>query len=293
MNSKQKREWIIKYIKKNNFDDLLSQDPQNKNKNSIISYINQNSNLIQAICSIISVGIISVALIIIAIQANLIYEKQTVIMQSQQQPVIEATMSGEKELEKKVIIDIENNGAACLDTEINIISYFDVLCNENVMGRFPTRIYLASKELNNCEYYGKQDGKIATLTSYTDNSSSIALIEDEFYSTVEQYTNLFWQLNYTTLIRVSNRDVFGNNIYTYYLMRRNGLVRLNDSDGDSIYEENTAMIDNGDGSSTSKERYYKLDKLSGNDILKYALSKIRAEGLYTDGVTYGEYEPKE
>lgn len=57
------------------------------------------------------------------------------------------------------------------------------------------------------------------------------------------------------------------------------------------------MIDNGDGTATSKEHFFELDS-KADIVFEYIIRKMREKDLYAEdfpkqrNVTYGEYEPK-
>ena len=287
MNKKEKREWLVKYVKRNELDYILKEQYRKKKCNFFKLY----SDEIQSICSIISITIISILTIILAIKANDIANKQTEIMRSGQKPIIE--ISVEENVNDGVDkLTIVNNGTGALQYNIEAIAYFDVLCNENNFGNIPIRCYFMLEEM---QYLNNASKEIATFSAYNDNYSKIQILNNNISGIIRNYTNLYWDFLFTYYVKVVYTDIMEETHVDYFIYNRNGLRRIKNKLGEEIYNEYTYMIDNKDGTSTSNESFFDLDS-EAKTLFRYILSKVRRKGLYcvdflTDNrVLYGEYE---
>ncbi|MCM1237129.1 MAG: hypothetical protein NC489_44225 [Ruminococcus flavefaciens] len=129
MNKKQKKEWIIKYVKNNDMEYIL----HNKYKTQKSKWLKVHSDEIQSICSIISVLIVGIISLILTMHYNTMVKEQTKLMEIGQKPIIDIVIN-EDVADGTDELTIINRGAPCLSYGIEVISYLDVLCYENGWG---------------------------------------------------------------------------------------------------------------------------------------------------------------
>ncbi len=288
MNAKEKKQWIINYIKKNKMEDILAEKYKNGKENVLKKY----SNEIQSICSILSIIIIGFASLFFSAQNNYLTEKQTEIMKNEQKPIIDILIEKTDNSTDKLFI--VNKGTGVIDFDIEIITYLDVLCNENNMGFTPMRVYLMNA-VENLEY--TYTDKLAEITLYKESCPIAASLKSDLHGIISEYTNLYWDFSLTYLIKVTSIDLMHEINENYFIYNRFGVRRVKDDYGNKILDECNYMIDNHDGTKTSKESYFDFKAMNAKQIFKYALNKIRDHKLYqVDFLTnekylYGEYEP--
>lgn len=288
MTDKEKKQWVINYIKKNKIEDILAEKYKSGKENLLKKY----SDEIQSICSILSILIIGFASLIISAQNNHLTEKQTEIMRNEQKPIIDiATEENDNFTDKLFVV---NKGTDVIDYDIEIFSYLDVYCNENNMGSTPIRVYLMNT-VENFEHTNTD--KLAEITLYKESYPIVASLKSDLLEIISEYTNLYWDFSFTYLIKVTSIDVMNEVNVDYFIYYRQGVKRVEDEYGNNIVSEHNYMIDNHDGTKTSKESFFDFETMNAEQIFKYALNKIRNYKLYqVDFLTnekylYGEYEP--
>lgn len=288
MDDREKKKWIIRYIKKNNFDDIL----KDKYKNGRVNILKEHTNEIQSICSILSVLVIGLASLFIALQNNYYVEEQTKIMKDEQKPIISISSEIQNSSTDKLLI--VNDGTSAKDYGVEIYTYLDVQCNENKMGTIPTRVYM----VNTIQDMTQEDtSNIAEIILYNEESPVVVSLKNDLHEIINNYTNLYWDFSLKYLFRITSIDIMDEKNVDYFVYYRHNVNRVSEEYADDIIEEYNCMIDNHDGTQTSKETYFDLNDNDAEEIFKYILKKIRNEDLYAiDFETnkkylYGEYEP--
>lgn len=213
-------------------------------------------------------------------------------MENEQKPIMDVIIS--KEDECKDVLVVVNNGIDALDYSVDIYAYFDVLCNENNMGSSSTRIYM----LNAFESLkqGHSD-EIAKMVLYTENYTAVSSLKNDLRDIISKYNSLYWDFSFSYLIKVTSIDIMNKTNIDYFIYNRYGVKRIDNEKGDNIVDEFDYMIDNGDGSKTSKESFFDLENNTADQFFKYTLKKLRSNDLYeidfetNEQVLYGKYEP--
>lgn len=288
MNAKEKKQWIINYIKKNKMEDILAEKYKNGKHNALKRY----SDEIQSICSILSIIIIGFTSLFISAQNNYLTEKQTEIMRNEQKPIIDISIEKNDNSTDKLFV--VNKGTDVMDYDIEIITYLDVFCNENNMGATPIRVYLMNA-VESFEYI--YTDKLAEIILYKESSPISASLDSDLRSVISEYTDLYWDFSLTYLINVTSIDVMNEINEDYFIYNRFGIRRVKDEYGNEIIDECNYMIDNHDGTRTGKESYFDFKAMNAKQIFKYALNKIRNHKLYqvdfftNEKYLYGECEP--
>lgn len=288
MNDKEKRQWIIRYARRNDIDDILA----GKYKNSKRSFLKEHSDEIQSICSIISVLVIGIASILIAAQYNSLVDKQTQIMRHEQKPIIGMKVQDADEYTDKLLI--VNNGTEAINYNVEIFPFFDVLCNENNMGSVPIRVYFLN-EIKDIKR--RNTDEIAEITLYKESHPPIISLKKDLSNLICEYVNLYWDFSFTYLIKVTSTDILDEQNTAYFIYNREGVQRVRDEYACTIINECTCTIESDYGTRSSKESFFILETSSAEDIFKYTLNKIRANNLYQvdfstgEKYLYGEYEP--
>lgn len=288
MNIKEKRQWIIKYVKKNKLDYILANEYRHKKENVLKKY----SNEIQSICSIISILVIGFASIIISVQYNGLVEKQTQIMMNEQKPIINISIDDDKNGTSRLLVN--NKGTDAIDCGIEVITYFNVHCNENGLGQVPIRVYFLNA-IESLEYNKKDN--IAEIVLYNESHPAIASLKNDLSEIIHQYTYQYWDFSFTYLIKITSYDIMNEKNIDYFVFNNTSVQRVSNEYGDSVVNEYTYMIDEEYGMKTSKESYFELGESNAERIFKYTLEKIRYNDLYSvdfetkEKYLYGEYEP--
>lgn len=291
MKKELKKEWIIKYAKKNGLDDVLNEKFSGK-----APLVKRYSSEIQAICSVLSVLVIGIISVILSIQSNRISEMQLAVSKAEVKPIV--TFSYEKDIISGIDrIKIKNAGTTPLKYEVEVVSFFDILANENLMGSVPIRIYT----MNSVDSYNSIDvniGEMAEIDLYNEASDMVTPIKSGVKDIIRNYTDLYWDLVYTYVIKVVCLDSLNETSEFYYMYNRWGGNIVSQKSGEEIFNEYSCMIQVERGYYTSKEAYFNLQDASPEDVFRYMLKKLRAEGLYAKDheknkyVEYGEYEPE-
>lgn len=288
MNKKEKKQWVIRYVKKNQIDDILSEKYSNKKEHVLKKY----SNEIQSICAIISVLVIGSISLIISIQYNHLVKQQTQIMKNEQKPIIDIINKGGSDYTDK--LSVINNGIDAKNYDIEIFPFIDVMCNENNLGTIPTRVYF----INGAEIVlDKDTDEIAEITVYKENYPVICSLKNDLHKIISEYTTLYWDFSLTYLIKITSLDIMNEENIDYFIYNRQGVKRIGKEYGNDLVEEYNYKIDNHNGTKTSRESYFDLESIDAEQIFRYILKKLRANNLYkTDFRTnekylYGEYEP--
>lgn len=288
MNKKEKKQWVIKYIKKNQIDDILSVKYSNKKENMLKKY----SNEIQSMCAIISVLVVGVISLIISIQYNHLVKQQTQIMKNEQKPIIDIIYKdGSNYIDRLSVI---NNGIDAKNYDVEVFSFINVICNENDLGSIPTRVYF----INGAEIVLNKDmDEIAEITVYKEDYPVICSLKNELYKIISEYTTLYWDFSFTYLIKITSIDIMNEENVDYFIYNRQGVKRIGKEYGNGLVREYSYKIDNHNGTKTSREIYFDLENIDAEQIFEYALKKLRTNNLYTtdfrtnEKYLYGEYEP--
>lgn len=289
MNNEDKKKWIIRYIKKNKMEDILAEKYKCKKGNWLKRY----SNEIQSVCAILSVLAIGVVTVILSNQNNKLVETQNEIMRNEQKPIIDIIKMDENEETDKLLV--VNNGTDVLTYNIEVYTYLDVLCNENKLGTMPIRVYFLNAYTR--QKCGNEDG-MEEISIYTEEHSLVSSLKNDLHHIIDQYNNLYWDFSFTYLIKVTSVDILNEENRDYFLFSRNGIRRVDEEYYNEVVDEHNYMIDNHDGTHTSKEYFFELEECSADRVFEYALSKIRDENLYQidyktgEKMLYGQYEPK-
>lgn len=288
MNDKEKKQWIIRYIRKNKIDDILAEKYKNETKNALKKY----SNEIQSICSIVSVLVIGIISLIISIQYNHLVKQQTQIMKNEQKPIIDIINEGGSDYTDRLLVI--NSGINAKNYNVEIFPFFDIMCNENNLGSIPIRVYF----INGAEILlSKKLDEIAEITIYKENYPVICSLKEDLHKIISEYTTLYWDFSFSYLIKITTIDVMDEENIDYFVYNRQGVKRVGNEYGNGLVDEYNYMIDNHDGTKTSKESYFDLDKVDAEQIFRYTLKKIRDNNLYkvdfrtNEKYLYGDYEP--
>lgn len=288
MNDKEKKKWIIRYAKKNKIDDILAEKYKNEKESALKKY----SNEIQSVCSIISVLVIGVITIILSVQYNHLVKQQTQIMKNEQKPIIDITNEGGINYTDRLLIT--NNGIDAKSYDVEIFPFIDVMCNENGLGSIPIRVYF----INGAEILlNKNVDEVAEITVYKEEYPVICSLKDDLHKIISEYTTLYWDFSFSYLIKITNIDIMDEENIDYFVYNRRGVKRIGNEYGNNLIDEYSYMIDNHDGTKTSKESYFDLEKIDAEQIFRYILNKLRDNNLYkidfrtNEKYLYGDYEP--
>ena len=292
MNNEEKRQWIIKYAHKNKIDDILADKYKNEKDNLLKRCLKWLKKYCNEICSITTAFIVGFASISISIHSNELLEIQTQIMKTEQKPIIDIRNYAEdNNIDKLLVI---NKGTEAKNYDIKVFSFLNVFCNENGFGYVPIRVYL----FDAVQHFERRNmNEIAEITLYNEAYPTISSLNDELRNIISKYTNLSWNFRFTHLIKITSIDIIGEENIDYFAFSVNGVERISNAIGDEIVAEYDCMIDNHDGTKTSKESFFNLEKSNADQIFKYMLSKIRNKNLYSidfrtdEKILYGEYEP--
>lgn len=292
MDKKKKKEWIIKYIKKNNLEDILD----SKYKGSGCNFIYKYTSEIQSICSIISVLIIGGFSLAMTWQYNNMVIKQTKIMEYGQKPLIDISINDNdgNNIDELTIV---NNGIDALSYNVEVIPFFDVLCNENNLGHTPIRVFLA-ENIEEIEYLYNASKEIARIKLNNENCAEIKLLKNNLSEITHNYTTLFWNFRLTYLIIVNTTDLMKQDNKDYFLFDCDKIMRIENELGEDIVKEYCDIIWYDDGIGELKETRFNFKSVGADELFKYTLNKIRENGLYkfdfrnNEYVTYGDFEPE-
>lgn len=290
MNSREKKEWIIRYTKKHGIDDILS----NKYSSKRESVLKRYSSEIQVICSLVSVLLIGFVSLIVSFMSNEISEKQLEISKYESRPIL--SISLERNTESGLdSLSIINTGKAPLSFSIDVISYFDCLANENHFGSIPIRVY-TFRALESMNYNSANSKELAELVIYNDSSSTLRNIAMEINGIVRSYTNYAWLIRHTYLIRISYVDILNENNTQYFICNNLGAQCITNELAQQIQDECYATTTDNNGSQSSIETFYLFKEISAKQLFSVALEKMRTKKLYIEDngvpVLYGEYEPQ-
>lgn len=293
MNRNQKKEWIIKYAKKNKIEDILCDKYTNSKPKE--NRLKKYSAEIQSICAIFSVVIIGFISLYITYQNYQLTNKQTNMMQSSYKPIISLEVAESEENNDLKNVKIVNKGSEILDYDAEIIAYGNVMCNENYFGAVPIRVFFLNA-INHYNYY--PDDCLMSFSIYHRYGDPFAAFYDEFSQLVEnvEVEKYYWDIQLLYCIKIKSVDVMNNEYVDFFLTDGYWIERISEESGTNIVEEYHTMIVNVDGSMTSKENFYLFNELDAECIFKYALEKIRGKNLYISDdtgskVLYGGYEP--
>lgn len=292
MKKEAKKEWLIKYAKNNAIDEILDEKYRTKT-----SFVKKYSSEIQAICSILSVVVIGIVTLILSIQSNKIAEMQLAVSKAEVKPTV--YFSYEKEIDSGIDrITISNAGTTPLSCDVDVISFFDILANENSMGNIPIRVYTLNGV---CSYnnVNVDSEDMAEIDIYSETSDFVTQIRSGLLDITTSYTDMYWDAIHTYVIKVTCIDSLNETSEFYYIYDRWGGKVLSQAKGQEIFQEYECMIPSqGAEHYTSKESYFDLKDTTPESIFRYALKKIRSEGLYKNDlsgneiVQYGDYEPQ-
>lgn len=294
MKTNEKKEWIIKYAKKNKIEDVLAD--KYLRKESKLCFLKRHSNEIQSICSILSVLVIGFISLIVAIQNNKLVEMQNQIMSNEQKPIIDIQITQSTEEKEKLVVN--NKNISALSYDVDVIPYIDVYCNENNWGSTPIRAYLFKSETLVSQVNNNLEDNISELSLLSENSSIYSSIVEQLHKITSNYNDLAWDYCLKYLIRIISIDALGEENMDYFIFCRNAIHRIKTEKGDSIFNECYYMIDNLDGSKTSKESFFQIENIDTEILFSYILEKIRDKDLYKVSIEtnekylYGKYEPE-
>ncbi len=290
MNNREKKEWIIRYAKKQGFEDILSNKYLNKKEGVLKRYTNE----IQAVCSLISVLFIGFASLIVSFESNEIAVQQMEINKYENKPILSVALERNARTGLDYV-SIVNTGKVPVTFNTSIISYFNCLANENNFGSVPIRLYTL-KSFDSQKHNSTDSETIAELILYNSTYPALDKLYDEFVRIVRSYTDLAWGINHTYLIRVDYVDVLNENNICYFICDAHGARSISKELGQQIYDECNSMILNEDGLYIGKERFYLFEDVTAEQVLRACLQKMRAYNLYCENngfpVLYGEYEPQ-
>lgn len=284
MDNKKKAEWIIKYIKKNNLEYLLNSKFREKN----VNWINGHSNEIQSICSLVSVFVIGIFSLLLTFKYNNLVKMQTEIMKYEQKPNINILL--EKDIEEGIdCLTIINNGMATQSYSVEVIPFFNVICNENQFGNYPIRIYLI-QGINDFVYTNSQIGEMAYIKVYNNLYNSVYTIKNDLYEIINDYTELFWSFDLNYLISVKSIDRMDEIDEDYFIYNQYGIKKILDEEGSNINNDYWSL--------TLAEGIHIFPNLNADILFEYTLKLLREKNLYTtkdlltnEYVLYGDYEP--
>lgn len=288
MDKKRKKEWVINYLKRNNLEYILDARYK-KGKNN---WLKRYSDEIQSICSIatfiISVVIIGVVSILLTNRSNELLDKQIRLMEYEQKPII--NISYENNIDGISILTVTNYGAAAQDYDIEIYSYFDVICNENQIGNIPIRIFLL-EAVQKVDYLNSSIDDIAYIDVYNKSYGNVDSIKNDLFTIIREYTNLFWGFQLTYMIKVTATDRTGEIEDNYFIYNSNGIKMINEEYGIDIIDDFNSIV--------RTRGVLLFTDLNAETLFRYTLNIIREKKLYVKEnfssetfITYGQYEPK-
>lgn len=261
-------------------------------------WLKRYSSEIQAFCAIVSTVLVSVITIVFSVQSNRIAEAQLSVSKYELKPIV--TFAYEQNISENIDrITVHNSGAVPLDYEIEVISFFDFLSNENLMGNIPIRVYTLNG-VSSCNSTNGNNNIMAEIDVFNETYEFIGDIKSHINYITSQHTSLSWAALHTYVVKVECIDTFNENNEFYYRCNNWGGNVISVDEGREIFSEYKCMVPTDElGSNTSKERYFDLQDTNAISVFKYALNKMRELDLYVrdfsgnEVVTYGKYEPKE
>ena len=296
MKKEEKKEWIIRYIKRNHLNDILSEKYTEANSENVLK---KYSSEIQSICSIISALVIGIMSVILSIQNNRLVGTQNALLKEQFNPIIDVSVSQESDYLDR--LEISNMGTVARSYNVNIYSFIDVFCNENGFGRVPIRVYF----LDLCKEINMNDDNVATVIIYNNDYPQISILQKQLRNIPKQFTDLAWGFPFRHLIEIISVNSLGDTQTDYFLKVEDNVVRVENELAKQIINERSKKTPVGDGVYEGVESFFMVDDSNAEQIFKYVLQKVRDQNLYCtetkttdegvviseDKVLYGIYEP--
>lgn len=287
MTDKEKKEWVLRYINKNNLTSILSDKykEHKKKKHNIcfefFRFLRLYSKEIQTFCAIVSAIVIGMGSIVISLRYNNMVKMQTRIMEYEQVPIFDLKIvQHENEWDKIAIL---NNGAPAVDSIVRVIPYLEVFCSEDIREPVPVRV-LFSKDNSRLE--SDATGEFDFINTKRPSDPQISSFLNELRDIPKEYTSNEWTFSYMQLIKIISKDRLNNSHNDYFLYDGYKVIRMNNDFGieiESLYTANDDVIILGT---------HKADQ-----AFKSILKILRSHNLYANDyktkqrVLYGEYEP--
>lgn len=314
-----KKKWIIRYIKKNRLDNILSSKYRREKNHPIKKFFSENEKVIQGISALLSAFFIGGASIYLSYLQTKSSIEQTQISNAEQRTAVNVLLEYPVDSSGTAKLIVHNNGAAVLNYKIEIISFFDIRCDENFQGTaYPIRVYLFDAAQNaNASEFNYDENELGALYVYTDKTEIIGNIERGLL----EISDGKWMALLCTLVRVETENILNQKEYTYFLeegcleyelkkvnedmsfsfdahlVDRPSVKYIEQEQGDSIYEEYMSFNTYSNGLSVPINPRFSVESLKPETVFRYALQKIRELELYvmdpeTGKIRYYEnYEP--
>lgn len=181
MKRKQKEEWIIRYIKKNGMDNILSQKYK-EDKRGLI-------NIKKVRKHILNYGslILSIITLFLTINYNVMVYHQTEMMKQEQYPIIDVIVKPyvESSIGEITLVNKKNDA---LNYQVKVIAYIDVMSNENEMGYMPIRVYFLNA-YNDFQYIHNMSNEIANLRLYNNSYYKIENMIIKLHNIKDEFTD--------------------------------------------------------------------------------------------------------
>ena len=268
------------------------------------SFFDNKSNIIQSVCSLISVFAIGFVSVLVSIKANNIAKKESDIANKQLQvsiaeniPVISFTLKNNDNGEN--IMEINNEGVAPISYNVDVVTFFTFLNSENHFGKEMTNIYAFGNDSYTLQEINDGKGKLAKLSLMGFENEFVKDINNGVQKLVNKYNDGLWQTEFIYIIRVECVDVFEQHHYTYIMYDGfNGNI-LTQEFGEQLVEEwefVSAGLHQDDYKNEPDHFVIRYNAATPELLLENAVKYLRAKDLYAmdiDGkiCTYGEFEP--
>ena len=271
-----------------------------KKSNSIVKrvarFLENNTNLIQSICAIVSAFVIGAVSIIVSVNSNRIADKQLQVSIAENKPVISFSLiKGDNGVNT---IEINNEGVSPISYNVDVVTFFNFQNSENYLGEIMTNIYTWGdsyelKTVNNGE------GKLAELTVMDFYNKYVQDINSGIQELVKTYTDGVWQTEFVYIIRVECVDIFEQHNYTYIMYDGIECNILSEEFGKQLIDEweyitvglHSDLFKDEPIQHVVKYSYATPEKLLGNAVAYLRAKNLYAKDINGNIVYYGEFEP--
>lgn len=278
-----------------------------KNK-KVKKFFDQYNNTIQGICSLFSAIAIGTLTIYLTVQANIISQKQleltnkqTALQYKEQAVFIDGELDYTDKDNGIAEITLINSGGPIVDSFIEILTFFDIRCDENFDGAIPVRLPVTNTELESFKKdinSNPSAEKLASFKIYTDKNVKVHKIASEFLELSEHHIIAPYQ----TAIKIKTTNIADITEYHYFLIHGQEfqtsdsldskyieksisdipvLEKLTEKQGEDIFS-------NSDYAGSQEYElgtfvFYltlSLDDLTADDLLNNAVYLLRSKNLY-------------
>ena len=271
-----------------------------KKSNSIFKrvarFLENNTNLIQSICAIVSAFVIGAVSIIVSVNSNRIADKQLQVSIAENKPIISFSLiKGDNGVKT---IEINNEGVAPVSYNVDVVTFFNFQNSENYLGEIMTNIYTwgDSYELKTVS---NGEGKLAELTVMDFYNKYVQDINNGIQELVKTYTDGVWQTEFVYIIRVGCVDIFEQHNYTYIMYDGFECNILSEEFGKQLIDEweyitvglHSDLFKDEPIQYVVKYSYATPEKLLGNAVAYLRAKNLYAKDINGNIVYYGEFEP--